>query len=231
MRFTATIALVAALVPAALAQSVTIDPVTLTQCADSTITIEGSSGPYYVAVIPASDPCTEDALAEFYNVTGDSVDYYVNLAAGTTVQIYVLDVNGVENWGQIETVGDGDSSCLPGSNATASPSSDPVDDVPTNTTVPAVPTSSSSYVPPPPPPTTSAAPTPSSSSTSHTPADDNTSTSDADDNSGTASVSSDTSGDNTNTPANAADNTGGASSLTASFTLIIGAFVAVIALF
>jgi hypothetical protein len=42
--------------------------------------------------------------AEFYNVAGNSVDYYVNLAAGTTVQIYVLDINGVETWGQVVSV-------------------------------------------------------------------------------------------------------------------------------
>lgn len=213
MRFSTSIALVAAAIaPVALAQSVTIDSVTLTQCATSTLSFEGSTGPYYVAVLPGSDPCTEDALAEYFDVTGNSVQYLTNLASGTTVQIYVLDVNGNETWGQIETVGDGDGSCLPGASTTIS------SDSATSTSSSSSSSSAapSSYIPP------NAATSQTYSSPSDT--GDSYDNTDNTDNSNTS--------DNTNdTPANAADDTtGGASTVTASASLLLGAFIAAAAL-
>lgn len=241
MRFTASLALAAAaVVPAAIAQSVTINATPLTQCATSAITFGGSTGPYYVAIVPASDPCTEDAIAEFYDVESGEQDYYVNLPSGTSVQIYLMDVNGVENWSQIYTVGDGDNSCLGGSGAAAAQapsSSDPAPSDPATTSVPppattsttdAVTTSSTSapalYVPPS-PSTTAAALTHSNTNSGST-------------NTGSTDTGSTDTGSTTNNsgsdvaPANAAsDSANGASSLSACVTLLVGAFAAVVALF
>lgn len=205
----------------AMAQGISIDPASLTQCSQSTFNINGAASPYYVAVVNASDPCA-DALAEYYDVTTQSINYYTNLPQDSSVQLYVLDANNQEYWGPAITVGDGDASCLGGVAAAADSTSSSDSSTDASTTASSSSSSSSSA------PTTYVAPTNSAADTGSgsTPSDN-----------GSVANSSDNS--DTNTPANAANNsddddaptTGGASTITASTTLLVGAFAAAIALF
>jgi hypothetical protein len=96
------------------AQGVSVNYPTLNQCATSNISFSSSNGPYYVAIVPAADPCNSESYAEFHDVYGTSVDYYVNLAQGTSVIVYILDASGTETFSDPYTVGGGDSSCIGG---------------------------------------------------------------------------------------------------------------------
>lgn len=194
MFFTAALALAAASL--AMAQDVTVNEASLTQCAQSTLTYSAPAGSYYVALVHAEDACSQDAIAEFYDVTSGSVDYAATLPAGTQVQMYVADSNsGQEYWGPVMTVADGDAACLGGD----------VEAAPSSSTVP------TTYIPP------AAATTPARSA--NTPSSGN---------SGNVVDNN----DNFDTPVNAAqDTTGGASIITASTTLLVGAFAAAVALF
>lgn len=236
MRFTASLAVVAAaVVVPALAQSVTISATPLVQCADTTITISGNSGPYYAAVVPASDPCTDDAIAEFYDIASGTQDYYVASPSGTSVQIYVMDVNGVENWSQIYTVGAGDSSCLGGGNAAQDPSTSSTDPAPAPATTstpdattytPDASTSSTSA------PALYVAPSPSTTAAATTHANTGSGSGSTSSGSGSGTSDNTTGSGGSVAPANAAsDSANGASSLSASVTLLVGAFAAVVALF
>lgn len=203
---TAAVALAAA--SFAMAQDATTDAASLTQCAQSTLSFPGSTAPYYVAVVPSTEPCGSDAFAEYYDVTGQSVDYYANIPKGTPVQLYVVDANGQEYWGSAMTVGDGDAACLGGAAAVTESSSSSSSDSSTlsSSTAPSV------YVPP------NAVPTTTAGSGTYTPSNNS---------GGVANTGDDT------TPANAADDTttSGASTVTASATLLVGAFAAALALF
>jgi len=213
MFFTAAFALAAASL--AMAQDVTISSASLTQCAQSTFTWTGSASPFYVAVVPSTDPCGSDALAEYYDVTSPSVDYYANLPSGTQCQLYVVDANGAEYWGPMMTVGDGDASCL-GSDASVNAASDSSSSSSdssssSSTSDSATAAAPTTYTPP----YAAAATTPTGSSGSTS-------------NSGT--TNDDTGSDAA--PANAADDTtSGASTITASATLLVGALAAAVALF
>jgi hypothetical protein len=204
---TAAVALAAA--SFAMAQDATTDPASLTQCAQSTLNFPGSAAPYYVAVVPSNEPCGSDAFAEYYDVTGQSVDYHVNIPSGTLVQLYVVDANGQEYWGSTMTVGDGDAACLGGDAAVTESSSSSSSDSSTLSTS----TAPTTYVPP----NAVAAATTAASGT-YPPSS----------NSGNVANDSDDT-----TPANAADDTttNGASTVTASATLLVGAFAAALALF
>jgi len=214
MFFTAAFALAAA--SYAMAQDVTINSASLTQCAQSTLSFAGSASPFYVAVLPAENPCGSDAITEFYGVTAQSVDYYVNQPEGTSVQLYIVDANNNEYWGSVMTVGAGDSSCLGGSDASVNsasdsdPASDPEPQTSSSSSSPAAYT----------PPNVAAAPT-------TTAATGNSGSSSSSSNSGSGNVADDSSAD---VPVNAADDTSGASTITASATLIFGAFAAAVAL-
>lgn len=118
----AAFAVVAASASMALAQDVSFNGATPTQCQNSTFSYNASAGSYYAAVVPAENACSGDPLAEFYNVTGGAVNYFVNIAAGTQIQVYVADSNGNEFWSPPMTVGDGDSSCLGAASAASSTS-------------------------------------------------------------------------------------------------------------
>jgi len=118
--FTKIVALSVAL--AASVTAVSIDASSLVQCASQILTVSGGSVPYYVAVLPAVNPCESDSIAEFHDVYGNTVDYIANLPQGTQVQLYVVDNDDQESWSRIITVGgSGDSSCVGGTAPEQSP--------------------------------------------------------------------------------------------------------------
>lgn len=122
MFFAAALAVVAASASMALAQDVSFNGATPTQCQNSTFSYNAPAGSYYAAVVPAENACSGNPLAEFYDITGGTVNYFVNIAAGTQIQVYVADSNGDEFWSPPMTVGDGDSSCLGAASAASSTS-------------------------------------------------------------------------------------------------------------
>ncbi|KAG8855200.1 hypothetical protein FRB91_002543 [Serendipita sp. 411] len=125
MLFAAAVVALVSAAPLAFAQDLSVSAPDLVQCATSTISLAGTNAPYYVAVVPAQNPCESDAIAEFFNVNGPTVDYTVALPEGTQVQLYIADNTGAEYWSQILTVGGGDASCLGGGSASSSSSETP----------------------------------------------------------------------------------------------------------
>jgi len=185
--FAASIVLAAASLVAA--QGINVDSASISQCANSAINFSGGSGPYYVAVVPAENPCGGDSLAEFYDVYENTVNYYGNIPEGTQLQVYVEDSTGAEYWSSVITVGGGDSACISGA-------------TPTTTS------SSAAYTPPP----------PSTLSLSNDVDNDSEETDDS------ADVQDET-------PENAAPETSGAGSVTASIAALgLGAVTAFVAL-
>jgi hypothetical protein len=83
----------------------------LNQCESAKITWEATKGPYDLVIVPAANPCG-DALAEVGEFTKTWVDWTVNVAAGTIVQISLVDANDDEAWSRNITVGPGSATCL-----------------------------------------------------------------------------------------------------------------------
>jgi len=201
MFFRTALAVAATAASMAYAQGVTFSDVTLNQCAPATVGFTAPAGSYYVAIVPANDACSGAPFAEFHDVSSGTVDVAaVAIASGTQVQAYVTGADGNEYWSGVLTVGDGDSACLNAASSSSSPSV--AEATPSSSSAS---TSPSAYVVP----ANNVASTPYRAATT---------------------PSSSNSDDNTfdDTPANAAAN--GASSVTASLTLIGGALFAAAAL-
>ncbi|KAG8832828.1 hypothetical protein FRC17_000582 [Serendipita sp. 399] len=215
MLFAAAVAALVSAIPLALAQDLSVSAPSLSQCAHSTINVGGANAPYYVAVVPAQNPCESDAIAEFTQVSGPTVDYTVALPEGTQIQLYIMDSYGNEHWSEILTVGGGDASCLSGAGAGAGAGAGgaaPAPDTPDAGSSAAASSTSSSA------PSTYVAPAPARATTTSSRASSSSNT-----NPGSNNVA--------DSPADAESSTSGGFTTTASFTLIGGAFAAAFALF
>lgn len=93
--------------------------VNLTQCQPASLSWDLTMKPYDVIIVPASNPCS-DAVVEFGDVYINKLDWsQVNITAGSTVMIFVLDGNNQEAWsGAITVQPSDDSSCLTPQNST-----------------------------------------------------------------------------------------------------------------
>jgi hypothetical protein len=95
----------------------------LTQCKQATISWEPTEGPYNLIVVKASDPCG-DALVEVGDFDKTSIQWTANIAAGTQVQLSLVDKNDQEAWSKIITVADSsDASCLSSSGSSSASAS------------------------------------------------------------------------------------------------------------
>ncbi|KAG6374403.1 hypothetical protein JVT61DRAFT_4440 [Boletus reticuloceps] len=117
----------------ALAQSVlaqygsSIDTPTFVQCQSTQITWTSTGNPPYdLLIVPANDPCGH-ALEDLGNQTSTSMNWTVNIAAGTQVVLSLMDAVGNEAWsGTVTVANSNNTSCL----TTTSPS--PTSSVPGN---------------------------------------------------------------------------------------------------
>lgn len=95
------------------AQLVLYTPAALNECQNTTITWEGTTGPYSLYVVPSDDPCG-DALVDFGDIDGTTASWNVNITAGTNVTLTIIDDDDNEAWSNAMTIGSGDSSCMIG---------------------------------------------------------------------------------------------------------------------
>lgn len=96
--------------------------VNLTQCQPASLTWVPTGPPYNVIIVPASNPCT-DPLVDLGDLDTNNYGWVVNITAGSTVMISVLDGNNQEAWSGAMTVQPSDdSSCLTPQNSTPSQS-------------------------------------------------------------------------------------------------------------
>lgn len=101
----------------------TIDTPSLVQCTGVQITWTASSPPYNLLVVAADDVCGE-ALVDLGEQSGLSLEWKVNVAAGTQVVLSLEDSEGNEAWSGTTTVAaSGDSSCLTNTTSSASAAS------------------------------------------------------------------------------------------------------------
>ncbi|KJA19445.1 hypothetical protein HYPSUDRAFT_189856 [Hypholoma sublateritium FD-334 SS-4] len=95
----------------------------LVQCQNATISWEPTKGPYNLIVVSAANPCG-DALVEVGDFSTTLISWKASLAAGTTVQLSLLDASDNEAWSKNITVGaSSDASCLSNAIVKASSSS------------------------------------------------------------------------------------------------------------
>jgi len=86
----------------------------LEQCQTARISWPPTKGPYNVIVVDGASPCAEP-LVDLGDISTTYIDWEVNLAAGTTVQLSVADSadEEAEAWtGNITITGGADKSCL-----------------------------------------------------------------------------------------------------------------------
>lgn len=95
------------------AQLVLYTPASLNECQNTTITWTASTGPYSLFVVDTADPCG-DALVDFGDIDGITASWNVNITAGTSVTLTVIDDADNEAWSNAVTIGSGDSSCIIG---------------------------------------------------------------------------------------------------------------------
>ncbi|KAF8905047.1 hypothetical protein CPB84DRAFT_1677056 [Gymnopilus junonius] len=92
----------------------------LVQCKPAEISWEATKGPYNLIVVKASDPCG-DALVNVGDFNKTAISWTASIAAGTIVQLSLLDAEDNEAWSKAITVGSSsDSSCLHGASSAAS---------------------------------------------------------------------------------------------------------------
>ncbi|KAF8150638.1 hypothetical protein B0H34DRAFT_801577 [Crassisporium funariophilum] len=91
----------------------------LVQCQTSKISWEPTKGPYNLIIVPAATPCG-DALVEVGDFNTTSIQWKTTIAAGTQVQLSLVDADDNEAWSKTITIGgNADGSCLPGKGAAA----------------------------------------------------------------------------------------------------------------
>jgi len=96
----------------------------LVQCETAKVSWPKTKGPYNVIAVAADAPCGEP-LVDLGDITGTFVEWQVNLAAGTVVQLSVADAEDTEAWTKNITIGGGDNkSCMGGDAASDSAASD-----------------------------------------------------------------------------------------------------------
>ncbi|KAH7912800.1 hypothetical protein BJ138DRAFT_1003640 [Hygrophoropsis aurantiaca] len=92
---------------------------TLTQCQQTQISWTQATAPYNLVIVPGDDVCG-DALEDLGSISALSLNYTVNLAAGTVVVLFVEDSAGDEAWsGEITIGASSDSSCLSSTSGTS----------------------------------------------------------------------------------------------------------------
>jgi len=116
-----TLVKVALLAPIAIqgALAFAVNSPVLNQCESAKITWEATKGPYDLVIVSAANPCG-DALAEVGEFNKTWTDWTVNIAAGTVVQISLVDADDDEAWSRNITVGAGSAACLTSTSATNS---------------------------------------------------------------------------------------------------------------
>lgn len=122
--------------PGALAFSVDTPP-QLVQCQPVKIEWSGASaGPIDIIFVDPKKPC-DSVLADLgTNNTGTSRTWTVDMKAGTSTQVSLLDSDGAEAWSGVVTVGGGsDTSCLAGHSSSTTPSSTSTGSTETPTTL------------------------------------------------------------------------------------------------
>jgi len=119
------LSLILALVQSVLAQygGFMIDTPTLVQCQSAQITWTSTGNPPYdLLIVPANDPCGH-AIEDLGNQTSTSMNWNVNIAAGTQVALSLVDAVGNEAWSGTITVGDSsNTSCLTSTSPSPTPS-------------------------------------------------------------------------------------------------------------
>jgi len=119
------LSLILALVQSVLAQygGFMIDTPTLVQCQSAQITWTSTGNPPYdLLIVPANDPCGH-AIEDLGNQTSTSMNWNVNIAAGTQVALSLMDAVGNEAWSGTITVGDSsNTSCLTSTSPSPTPS-------------------------------------------------------------------------------------------------------------
>jgi len=112
-----------ALVQSVLAQGFMIDTPSLVQCQSAQINWASTGNPPYdLLIVPANDTCGH-AIEDLGNQTSTSINWNVNIAAGTQVVLSLMDAVGNEAWSGTITVGDSsNTSCLTSTSPSPTPS-------------------------------------------------------------------------------------------------------------
>ncbi|KAK7690675.1 hypothetical protein QCA50_005774 [Cerrena zonata] len=121
-----------------------------TQCEPVRIAWTEGVKPIDVIVTPTDDPCNQVLADLGADHNAQSMQWTVNLAAGTQAMISLVDADGFEAWsGAITVKGGNNTSCLPQASASVSASGSSSAAVPTNgTTLVVAPTSASARTAP-----------------------------------------------------------------------------------
>merc|ERR1712144_35813 len=124
------IILSAALVAAVKAVTVNTPP-SLVQCQPAQLTWGQGTAPFYVSIIPGGQPSAA-ALESFATQTGMSYTWMVDIAAGTSVTVKVVDSTGDTNYSDQVTIQAGsETTCTSSSSSSGSDSSSSDEDTET----------------------------------------------------------------------------------------------------
>lgn len=116
-------AFAAVLFSLASAQLMINTPTGVVQCQVSLISWGGSTGPYFVSVLPGNQPSAAPLEVLLSSTSATTYSWTVDLAAGTLITLSVKDGTGAINYSSAVTIGAGSASCLNKSSGAAGASS------------------------------------------------------------------------------------------------------------